>query len=161
MPRTSERAQLLHDIDAALEIAACSYLLASDEAEDEIEEESNAEHIQDLLEVRDIIAVYRYISHDTSAGIAFASFQAFLIAMFLLVVLPETKKPDDFVWFDELELEITPPLNWPMRVVAKCQGVTISDPGWDLTTPSISQISKISEAQKTSSSISYGIYTTT
>lgn len=38
MPRTSEGAHFLEDIDAAIEIAAGSYLLASEEV-----------HIQDLL----------------------------------------------------------------------------------------------------------------
>jgi len=47
MPRTSERAHVLGDIDAAIEIALCSYILVSDEV-GEIEVE---EHIQDLLEV--------------------------------------------------------------------------------------------------------------
>ena len=44
----SERAQTLQDIDAAVEIAACSYLLASDEVEEEEIEEEIKEHIHDL-----------------------------------------------------------------------------------------------------------------
>ncbi|RPB28319.1 hypothetical protein L211DRAFT_375731 [Terfezia boudieri ATCC MYA-4762] len=58
----------LKDIDAAIETAACSYLLASDEAEEEdIEEQIEDEHIQDLLAVQEIIAAPN-LSHDTSAG---------------------------------------------------------------------------------------------
>ena len=61
MPRTSERAQALEDIDAAIEVAAYAYLLGSDEVEEEeVEEleESEAEHIQGLLAIRDIIATH-------------------------------------------------------------------------------------------------------
>ncbi|KAF8447048.1 hypothetical protein BGX38DRAFT_1142992 [Terfezia claveryi] len=69
MPRISERAQTLQDVDAAVEIAACTYLLASDEVEEEeIEEEIEEEHIYDLLAVQEIIGTQRYLSHDTSAG---------------------------------------------------------------------------------------------
>ena len=71
MPRTSERAQALEDFDAAIEVAAYAYLLGSDEVEEEeVEEleEIEAEHIQDLLAVRDIIATHRYLSRDFSAG---------------------------------------------------------------------------------------------
>jgi len=71
MPRTSERAQALEDFDAAIEVAAYAYLLGSDEVEEEeVEEleEIEAEHIQDLLAVRDIIATHRYLSRDVGAG---------------------------------------------------------------------------------------------
>ncbi|KAF8425244.1 hypothetical protein EV426DRAFT_708869 [Tirmania nivea] len=64
MPRTSENAQILEDIDAAIEMTACFYLLASDEEEEEIAED----HIQDLLAIREIIAAHRYLSHDTSTS---------------------------------------------------------------------------------------------
>jgi len=70
MPRTSDRAHILEDIDAAIEIAACSYLLVSDEVgEIEVEEEEEEEeHIQDLLEVQEVIVAHHYLSRDTSAG---------------------------------------------------------------------------------------------
>jgi len=60
MPQTSEKAEALEDIDAAIVVAAYAYLLASDEVEEEeVEEleEIEEEHIQDLLAVRDIIAI--------------------------------------------------------------------------------------------------------
>ena len=52
MPRTSEKTQILKDIDATIEVAEYAYLLASDEAEEkEMEElEEIEEHIQDLLQ---------------------------------------------------------------------------------------------------------------
>jgi len=62
MPRRSERAQVLKDIDAAIEIAACSYLF--DDVEEEEEEE---EHIQDLCAVQEVIAAHQYLSRDTNA----------------------------------------------------------------------------------------------
>jgi len=40
MPRTSEKAQALEDLDAAIEVAVYAYLLASDEVEEEEIEES-------------------------------------------------------------------------------------------------------------------------
>jgi len=61
MPRTSEEAHALEDIEASLETAACAYILASDsEEEEELEDD-----IEDLLLVQEIIA-----SHlpDASAG---------------------------------------------------------------------------------------------
>ncbi|KAF8415423.1 hypothetical protein EV426DRAFT_579075 [Tirmania nivea] len=68
MPRTLERAQVLHDIDAVLVAAASSYLLASDEVEDQMEGDKMEEEsdVEDILEVQDIIAAYRYISRDAS-----------------------------------------------------------------------------------------------
>jgi len=58
MPQTSEKAQALEDIDAAIVVAAYAYLLASEVEEEEVEEleETEEEHIQDLLAVRDTIA---------------------------------------------------------------------------------------------------------
>ncbi|KAF8430308.1 hypothetical protein EV426DRAFT_13256 [Tirmania nivea] len=64
MPQTSEKAQILEDIDTAVETTVCFYLLASDEEE---EEEIKEDHIQDLLAVREIIAIHWYLSYDTSA----------------------------------------------------------------------------------------------
>jgi len=63
----SEKAQVLEDVDTAVELAACSYLLAPDEEwiEEEYEDE---EHIQDLLGVQDIVAAHRHLPHDASAG---------------------------------------------------------------------------------------------
>jgi len=54
MPRRSERAQVLKDIDAAIEIAACSYLFDGVEKEEE-EEEEEEEHIQDFCAVQEVI----------------------------------------------------------------------------------------------------------
>ena len=48
MPRTSERAHALEVIDAAIESAACAYLLASDEEQEEDEED----HIRDLVAIQ-------------------------------------------------------------------------------------------------------------
>jgi len=63
MPRRSERAQVLKDIDAAIEIAACSYLF------DDVEEkEEEKEHIQSLCAVQEVIAAHGYLSRDTNAG---------------------------------------------------------------------------------------------
>jgi len=70
MPQTSERAQALEDIDATIKVAAYTYLLGSDEVEEEEVEEfkkSEVEHMQDLLVIRDVIADHRYLSHDASA----------------------------------------------------------------------------------------------
>ncbi|RPB18186.1 hypothetical protein L211DRAFT_854364 [Terfezia boudieri ATCC MYA-4762] len=68
-------AQVLYNIDAVLMAVACSYLLASGEAEDEMVEDeieedldADAEVIQDLLEVQDMIATHQYISRDASAS---------------------------------------------------------------------------------------------
>ncbi|RPB18185.1 hypothetical protein L211DRAFT_854363 [Terfezia boudieri ATCC MYA-4762] len=68
-------AQVLYNINAVLMAVACSYLLASGEAEDEMVEDeieedldADAEVIQDLLEVQDMIATRQYISHDASAS---------------------------------------------------------------------------------------------
>jgi len=68
MPRTSERAHVLEDIDAVIEIAACSHLLVSDEGGGIDVEEEGEEHTQDLLEVQEVIVAHRYLSRDTSAG---------------------------------------------------------------------------------------------
>ncbi|KAF8454734.1 hypothetical protein BGX38DRAFT_1328344 [Terfezia claveryi] len=59
MPRKSEKAQTLDDIDAAVKVSACSCLLVSDVEDEEIEEEVEEEHIEDLLKVQDIIAALR------------------------------------------------------------------------------------------------------
>ena len=59
-----KRAQAPADIDAALQSAACTYLLASGREEEEQEEE----HIQDLLAVQELITVHRYLSREDSAG---------------------------------------------------------------------------------------------
>jgi len=67
----SEKAQVLRDIDTAIEVAAHAYLLASDKVEEEEMEELEEieeEHIQDLLTVQDTIAIHRYLIHDVGAG---------------------------------------------------------------------------------------------
>ena len=57
---------MLESIEDAIETAVCSYLLVS-EGEEEAEEQ-NREDIEDLLQVHEIVASHRYLSHDTSAG---------------------------------------------------------------------------------------------
>ena len=58
MPRVSEKAQALQGIQEAIEITAWAYLLASSfEEEDDVEED-----LEDLLDIREVIASQRYIS---------------------------------------------------------------------------------------------------
>jgi len=54
----------LEGIDAVIESAACTYLLASDEEEEEYEED----HIPELIAIQEVIASQRYLSRDGSAG---------------------------------------------------------------------------------------------
>ena len=65
MPRISERARALENIEDAIKSAVCTYLLVSDEEE---EEEKKEEDIKDLFDAHDMIISHRYLSHDMSAG---------------------------------------------------------------------------------------------
>lgn len=57
MPQISEKAQALADIETAPESAACTYLLASSDEEDEA-----ASDIEDLLMIQEIVDSHRYLS---------------------------------------------------------------------------------------------------
>ena len=64
MPRTSERAQALEDIDAAIEHAVYAYALASSSDE----EDDSMEDLEYLPVVQEVIASNRYLSRNTSAS---------------------------------------------------------------------------------------------
>ena len=57
MPRTSEKHQVLEEIESATELATCALLASSPEEEEGVEED-----IKDLLALQDIIESHRYLS---------------------------------------------------------------------------------------------------
>ena len=67
MPRTTDRAQVLHEINIAIEDTACACVLASEKEEEE--ENSQWEDLEDLVAMQDQITSHRYLPlRDTSAG---------------------------------------------------------------------------------------------
>ena len=64
MPRTTERAQALLEIDTEIEGTAYAYVFAFSSGE----EDDSEEDLGDLFDMRDHISSHRYLSRDASAG---------------------------------------------------------------------------------------------
>ena len=60
MPRTTERAQVLHEIDIAIEDTACACVLAS--SSDLGEENNHWEDLEELVDMQDHISSHRYLN---------------------------------------------------------------------------------------------------
>jgi len=75
MPRVSERAQALQDINHAIKCLECTYALKEPSSESGLDSESDTgdtdpevEDIKDLLVMRESITSQRYLFRGTSAG---------------------------------------------------------------------------------------------
>ena len=66
MPRTSERRQVLEDLESAIEDATCDYVLSP--LADGDRNRAMEKHIRDLLTIHDVIASQRYLFSRTGAG---------------------------------------------------------------------------------------------